>query len=117
MSFVAINSGELNRRATLYRPPRSLDSFGGFDPATLGTAVATFWVGVRSLGGSEQTHGEQVNAVLTHEITSRYAAVLIPVGGVHVLVIEGRRFQVDSVHDVDEAHVKLLWLCAEVRNG
>lgn len=115
MASVRIQSGRLNRIGALHSVTGVEDAAGTRKPTLSGTPVATLRIAIRSLSGNESVQAEQVTGFLTHEITSRYYAALMPVTSKMAWKIGSRIFNVDSVHNEDERNVKLVWQCVEVK--
>jgi len=121
VAHVAVNAGELNRLITVNSIISSADTFGQAIPTL--ASVKQVWAAIRSLSGSEQVFGNHVNGFVTHEIETHYDSafafdsILSSQGGSSMVITYGnRKFHVESVQDVDDANIKMIWLCAEIRN-
>ena len=119
---VTLRQGELNRLVTVKHTLLNTQDTFGQVPDTE-TTVKQVWAAIRSLSGSEQTFGNQVNGLVTHEIETHYDStfafdsISVDRGSSRMVIVYGtRKFYVDSVHDVDDAHVKMLWQVMEIRN-
>lgn len=85
------------------------DSFGEFHPEEPET-VATRWGSVEPLRGREFFQAEITQALVTHRVTMRYWKPLAPDMWFE---FRGRRLNIVSVINVDEANVKHEVMCTE----
>ncbi len=114
--MIYLRSGELRSRIAVHAIVETQDSFGQAVVSLSSQPIATAWAKLESLDGSEQVRGEQVAGVLTHRITTRWQPSLANVGSRVVIVMDGKRFGVESVTNVDGLDVALRWLVMEIRN-
>ena len=100
--------GRLRRRLTIQAESPSADGLGG--QARAWTDVATVWARVVPLSGSEQLHGMQLEARISHRITIRHRA---DVTARHRLRLGGRVFNIRAAVDREERGRWLELLCEE----
>jgi SPP1 family predicted phage head-tail adaptor len=92
-----MHSGELRKRATLQTETQTPDGAGGY--ALAWADVATVWVEIQPLSGSEVLAAGHLEGHVTHKVTLRY------ISGMTTdmrLLYGGRVFNVRSVMNVDE---------------
>lgn len=100
--------GRLRHRLTLESAIRTPDGGGG--AAEAWTTVAQVWGQIRPTGGSESFDADAIAGRISHEITLRYRAGVIPAMR---LISGNRRFEITAVIDIDERHRWLKCLCVE----
>jgi SPP1 family predicted phage head-tail adaptor len=100
--------GRLRHRLTLESAIRTPDGGGG--AAETWTTVAQVWGQIRPTGGSEGFDADTVAGRISHEITLRYRADVVPAMR---LVSGNRNFEIMAVIDIDERRRWLKCLCVE----
>ncbi len=102
------SAGQLNRRIVLQAPWLAAGETG--EPEKLYDTYVTVWAGFRTLSGGERLASEQVGATLTHEVTIRYRAGVLPT---HRIKYGTRILDIKDVRDVDERHEEIRIRCTE----
>lgn len=110
MAVVAYSSGML--RSSLIVEAMTLVRQPDFTNKAVWTPAALPWrVSIRQLNGREQAEAQQMKATATHEVKGRYYPGLTSQDR---LVLGGRKFNIVSVDNVDEANVNHALRCREV---
>ena len=100
--------GRLRHRLTLETAIRTPDGGGGASETW--TTVAQVWAQIRPTGGSEGFDADAVAGRVSHEITLRYRAGVVPA----MRLLSGHRiFEIMTVIDIDERRRWLKCLCVE----
>ena len=100
--------GRLRHRLTLEAASRTPDGGGGAVESW--TTVAQLWGRIEPTGGAEIADADGLGGRITHDITLRYRAGVMPAMR---LVSGGRRFEIMAVIDIDERRRWLRCLCVE----
>ncbi len=100
--------GRLRHRLTLETASRTPDGGGG--AVKDWSAVAQLWGQIRPTIGTEIVAADGIKGRVSHEITLRYRADVVPAMR---LVSGSRRFEIAAVIDIDERHRWLKCLCVE----
>jgi SPP1 family predicted phage head-tail adaptor len=109
--------GKLNKRVTFQRRSATLDDYG--QQLDAWTEVATVWANVEPVGGREKMMAMAINAQLTHRVSVRYTADLMPPIDVTALRIHYntptgvRIFNILSAKDSHEARKHIIFDCVE----
>jgi SPP1 family predicted phage head-tail adaptor len=103
-----VGIGALRHRVTLETPVRSADGGGGATVAW--TAVAELWASIVPMRGVETVVADQLAGQVSHAITVRHRAGLVPAMRFR---LASRTFEIAAVIDVGEAHRLLRCLCRE----
>lgn len=101
--------GNLRHRVTIQQLTRTDDGAGGYIETW--TAVATVWADVYPLKGNERYEAQQVQANLSHRVTIRYRAGIVPSMR---LQYGTRTLNIEAVIDPEERHRELVLMCSEV---
>ena len=103
-----MRAGALRHRVILESANRSDDGGGG--SLVVWQEVAPLWVAIKPLSGRELMSAGQFASRLSHEITLRYRALVLP----EMRFRKGSRiFQIKAVLDVEERRQWLRALCEE----
>lgn len=107
---MSIDPGLYRTKLTLQQASSTTDSIG--QPIATWSDVATVWARVEPLSGKEQYWAMQVHASVSHKVTCRYNAAIVPTGR---LVIYGtnRILNITSVADFDERRVEMTIMATE----
>ena len=100
--------GTLRHRVALQAPVRTGDGGGG--AVVTWSTIAEVWAAIRPQGGSEAVFAEAVSGVVTHDITIRHRAGVVPAMR---FSWDGRIFEITAVLDIDERRRMLRCLCRE----
>lgn len=110
-----VDPGSLDKRVTVLRFARERDAAGGFVdvwPASGWAQVCTRWARVEPVRGRTYFEAQQARANVTHRITMRYVEGVTPDMTINY---GGRRLNVVSVIDVEEAHEWLEVMAEEAK--
>ena len=108
-----MQAGDLRHRVQLYSKVITRDAYGAETPTW--TRQATVWAKVEVIGGAELISADQAAATLTHTVTIRYYAGLLPTMRIYWTPGDGttRTMIVHSV--VEDTHRRMLTLaCSEL---
>ena len=108
------SAGPLRHRVTVQRPaaPAARDAYG--QPADAWDDVDTVWAAIEPLAGRELFAARQVQADVTHQVTTRHGSHLAGFDSSWRIVYAGRVFAVEAVTLRDEVAAGWLdWLCRE----
>lgn len=100
--------GELRARLVLEEPVRTPDGGGGASESWV--EVATVWGRIEGRPGGETVQADRVTATLTHTITIRYRAGVVPQMRFR---LETRIFHILSVVDIEDRDRRLICRCEE----
>jgi SPP1 family predicted phage head-tail adaptor len=100
--------GRLRHRLTLETAIRTPDGGGG--AAETWATVGQVWGQIRPTGGSESFDADAIAGRISHEITLRYRADVVPAMS---LVFGSRRFEIMAIIGIDERRQWLKCLCME----
>lgn len=104
-----MNIGKLRHQVNLQILQENQDSYGEMkrDFAT----YKTVWASIEPLQGRELEHAKQISAEVTHRITIRYLADVVPENR----ITKGERiFDIESVINPDERNEYLVLMCKEL---
>lgn len=107
---VAIAPGDLNRRCELQRNEANEQRPDGSPVTPNWVTYDVVWVKLEPFNGRERWEADRQRADVTHRVELRYRSDVRPQ---HRLRRGTRVFEITSVVDVQDAHVKLELLCVE----
>lgn len=110
-----VDPGRLDKRVTVLRFTQERDAAGGFVdvwPTSGWGQVCTRWARVEPVRGRTYFEAQQARANVTHRITMRYVEGITPDMTINY---GGRRLNVVSVIDVEEAHEWLEVMAEEAK--
>lgn len=110
-----VDPGRLDKRVTVLQFSKTRDAAGGFVdvwPASGWAQVCTRWARVEPVRGRTYFEAQQARANVTHRITMRYVEGITPDMTINY---GGRRLNVVSVIDVEEAHEWLEVMAEEAK--
>ena len=100
--------GDLRTRLVLEEPVRTPDGGGGANESWV--EMATVWGRIETRPGREVVQADRVSATVTHDITIRYRAGVLP----EMRFRSGMRiFHILSVVDVEDRGRRLICRCEE----
>ncbi|MBC8048819.1 MAG: phage head closure protein [Chitinophagales bacterium] len=73
---MSARAGQMRRRVIIEAPERAGDGAGGFTETW--ASVATVWARVRARGGLERMRADRLASVVSHDITIRWRAGVLP---------------------------------------
>jgi SPP1 family predicted phage head-tail adaptor len=94
--------GRYDKRMILYRPVLGTPSSSGEQLVT-GEEVARMWCSIEHTGGSERKTADQVGATTSVTIRTWYRSDVV-IDSTMWLMLADRKFEIESVEDVNEAH-------------
>lgn len=101
--------GKLRDRVLIQSPVRTPDGQGGF--VLTWQDVDTVWATVRQLAGREYLLAQQLGTALSHEVSMRYRADVVPSWR---LIHDGRVLDVHSIANPDGRRRETLVLAEQV---
>lgn len=105
--------GKLQQRITIQSRTASLDAYG--QEQNSWSTVATVWASVEPIGGKERLRTFAMDSMLTHTVTVRYSADLMPPkeAAAWRILYGSRIFNITAAMDVDSAHKQIVFECNE----
>lgn len=100
--------GDLRQRITIQQLGSGQDTDGS--PNGTWTDFATVWAEVKPLSGREKLAAQQVEAEVTHAVTIRYCAGVVPK---MKILFGAREFNIRNVLNTDEQNVEMRILATE----
>jgi SPP1 family predicted phage head-tail adaptor len=100
--------GKLRHALTLENETRSDDGCGGFTSAW--SAIASVWGSIEAAGAEEETAADRTLASVTHRITIRHRAGVLPA---QRFTHAGRIFRIEGARDPDGRKRFLVCDCRE----
>lgn len=100
--------GDLRHLLSLETETRADDGCGGFTSAW--SAVASVWGAIETVAGREEPVADRTLAHVTHRITIRHRAAVLPA---QRFVHAGRVFLIEGVRDADDRQRFLACDCIE----
>ncbi len=105
-----MEAGKLNRQITIQMQRKTRDGYGA-ETVTWATLKAGLWARIKPISGGERYINQQLIAEVTHEVTIRFYAGILPT----MRVLYGNRtFDILAVHDIDERHEEMRLQCKEL---
>lgn len=109
---LSIKAGDLRNSLTLQNADEVRDSLGGFSGKTWST-ISEFCAAIRPLTTLEKVQHAQMEAIVSHEITSRFQTGVLPDMR---FLFNSREFYIVSVLNVEERNRVLKILVKEKVN-
>jgi len=107
--------GRLDKRVTIQRRSATTDSYG--QELDSWTTIAQVWAQVKPLGGKERMRNAAmvVESILTHTVTVRYSATLMPPleADAWRILYGSRIFNITTSRDVEEDRRFIEFDCTE----
>lgn len=107
--------GRLDKRVTIQRRSATKDSYG--QELDSWTTIAQVWAQVKPLGGKERMRNAAmvVESILTHTVTVRYSATLMPPleADAWRILYGSRIFNISTSRDVEEDRRFIEFDCTE----
>lgn len=105
--------GQMNQRITIQRRSATKDAYGQEIDSWID--VAEVWAYIRPISGREKLRAFAVESDLSHTVTVRYSAALLPPKTVDAwrVMYGDRVFNITSVMNVDEGNKLIVFDCVE----
>ena len=105
-----MEAGKLRHTISIQQQSTAQDSYGEAI-STMTDIYANIKASISPLNGREFFSGEKFNSEITHKITMRYKANLLP----KMKVKFGNRFfDIENIINLDERNIQLTLMCKEV---
>ncbi len=103
----------MNQRVTIQRRSATKDAYGQEIDSWI--AVAEVWAYVRPISGREKLRAFAIESDLSHTISVRYSAALLPPKTVDAwrIVYASRVFNITGTLNIDEGNKLLVFECVE----
>ena len=103
----------MNQRVTIQRRSATKDAYGQEIDSWI--VVAEVWANIRPISGREKLRAFAVESDLTHTVSVRYSAALLPPKTVDAwrVVYDSRVFNITATMNIDEGNKLIVFDCVE----
>jgi SPP1 family predicted phage head-tail adaptor len=116
MDFKRTKTSKYNKQITIEFLDNDLET------STTGEQIKTYsetidvWANIRTLSGNEKINAQQVQSMISHEVTIRYWSGVAGVKANDRIKFGSRYFDIESARNVDEANIEIRIICNETND-
>lgn len=105
--------GQMNQRVTIQRRSATKDAYGQEIDSWI--EVAEVWAHIRPIGGREKLRAFAIGSDLSHTVSVRYSAALLPPKTVDAwrIVFGSRIFNITASINIEEGNKTITFDCVE----